>query len=729
MATLVLTAVGSALGGPLGRALGAVVGQGIDSLLFAPKPRQGARLTDLKIQTSSYGDAISRIYGSLRVAGVVIWATDLIERRQKRSGGKGQPKVVEYSYNASLAVALSSRPITGVGRIWADGRLLRDTDGRLAEQMKLRVYTGSEDQTVDPLIAAVVGIDRCSAFRGIAYVVIEELDLTAFGNRIPQLSFEVTADPDQVRVTAIAADLAGLVAPEIGPVLAGYAAGGDRVRDLIAPLARWAALGLRSQGPLLQLAPADWAGSDAVDVGLARIHPAATLQVNEDRRAALAKVARAVQVRHYDPARDYQTSQQEADVAGGGAASTMVELPAALSAAAAQQHVRLLAQSAGDRRRQVMVTAGLGAAALPIGQLLPLAVGGGAPSSWRIAERAIGEAGVELTLVEHLPAAVLPVVSGDGGAAILPPALGGGTVSLAVFDVPGDGEVVHSAPVRMIAAASSDPGWRGADLWWLGAADDEGEAIGRITGAAALGQLNQPMAGSTVSLIDWSANIEVVLINDAMQLENVTQARMLAGANLAMIGDEAVQFQRAEAVGERRWRLSGLLRARGGSKGAAHASGTPFVLLGDPAILMLPASFALQAADRGAAIEWRSRGETDSRGETELGTLEVAMGSQAMVPLSPVHGRAHHVGNGDMMLRWIPRSRAGAWWRDSVDVPAGEAVCRWLVTWDSADGVRTATADSSEWLLSAGSFVPGTIARVVQFGDHGASPPLAISLP
>ena len=41
--------------------------------------RRGPRLGDLAVQTSSYGSAIPRIYGRMRVAGTVIWATDLKE--------------------------------------------------------------------------------------------------------------------------------------------------------------------------------------------------------------------------------------------------------------------------------------------------------------------------------------------------------------------------------------------------------------------------------------------------------------------------------------------------------------------------------------------------------------------------------------------------------------------------------------------------------------------------
>src|SRR3546814_5340870 len=89
MATLVLTAVGTAIGGPVGGALGGLLGQAIDrDVLFKPKGRQGPRLTELAVQTSSYGSPIPRLYGTMRVAGSVIWSTDFVETEQEGGGGK-----------------------------------------------------------------------------------------------------------------------------------------------------------------------------------------------------------------------------------------------------------------------------------------------------------------------------------------------------------------------------------------------------------------------------------------------------------------------------------------------------------------------------------------------------------------------------------------------------------------------------------------------------------------
>ena len=93
----------------------------------------------------------------------------------------------------SFAVALCEGPITGIGRIWADGKPM-DLSG-----VTWRWYPGDEAQTADPFIAARMGAANTPAYRGTAYVVFEELALSTYGNRLPQLSFEVfrpLADPD-----------------------------------------------------------------------------------------------------------------------------------------------------------------------------------------------------------------------------------------------------------------------------------------------------------------------------------------------------------------------------------------------------------------------------------------------------------------------------------------------------------------------------------------------------
>jgi hypothetical protein len=194
MATLVLgiagAALGSAFGGVgaiLGRAAGAIAGYVIDGALFGSTRKvEGPRLSDLQVQASTEGAVIPRLYGRTRLAGQIIWATDFEEEVSTESGGKGGPRVsvTEYSYFANFAVALCEGPVARIGRIWADGKLLDQA------AFTFRLHRGGEEQLADSLILARQG-GEAPAYRGTAYVVFEHMPLEDFGNRLPQLSFEV----------------------------------------------------------------------------------------------------------------------------------------------------------------------------------------------------------------------------------------------------------------------------------------------------------------------------------------------------------------------------------------------------------------------------------------------------------------------------------------------------------------------------------------------------------
>jgi len=202
MATLVLSAVGAAAGAQvggavlglsgavLGRAAGAVVGRVIDQRVLGLGSRsvEHGRIDRLRITAAGEGLALTRIWGRMRVPGHVIWASQFAEhngRSRRTKGGLG-PRVSDQSrYTVNLAIALCEGEICGIGRIWADGEEIS------AEDLNLRLYTGSEDQLPDPKIEAIEGPGHAPAYRGTAYVVMEELDLGQFGNRIPAFSFEV----------------------------------------------------------------------------------------------------------------------------------------------------------------------------------------------------------------------------------------------------------------------------------------------------------------------------------------------------------------------------------------------------------------------------------------------------------------------------------------------------------------------------------------------------------
>jgi hypothetical protein len=194
MATLALSVagqfVGGLVGGPIGamagRALGALAGSAVDNALFGEKPQRLAG-SDLQIQGSVEGGGIPRLYGWNRVAGNIVWATELEEIGGESSGGKGLGGGGDEGPNiaANFAIGLCQGEVQRLGRIWADGKPL-ETEG-----LTIRFYNGAETQQVDSLIEAKQGAGNAPAYRGLCYLVFERLPLKQFGNRIPNIAVEL----------------------------------------------------------------------------------------------------------------------------------------------------------------------------------------------------------------------------------------------------------------------------------------------------------------------------------------------------------------------------------------------------------------------------------------------------------------------------------------------------------------------------------------------------------
>lgn len=207
----VLGVVGAGVGAIFGLPLqGWVVGSTIGGLLFPPEQQtqrfDGPRLSDLKVQISTYGRVLPIAYGTVRIAGNVIWSSDLIQvttvTSQEVGEGKASQEVqtTNYSYFINMAVSLCEGEINAVQRIWANNQLIYDLSASANYETyvaskgaarSVRVYKGTETQLPDSLITAAHGAANTPAFRGTSYVVFERLALAKFGNRPPNLEFEV----------------------------------------------------------------------------------------------------------------------------------------------------------------------------------------------------------------------------------------------------------------------------------------------------------------------------------------------------------------------------------------------------------------------------------------------------------------------------------------------------------------------------------------------------------
>ena len=201
MARLVLGAVGamagSFVGGPMGASIGWSIGAALGGLVDPPDAikQQGPRLGDLKLQASSYGAPIPVIYGTVRVAGNVIWASEIRETATTTTeGGKGGPEVetTTYTYAADVAISIGEGELVGVSRLWANNQLVANfstTSTDIAESVVF--YSGTETQLPDPTMESALGVGQVPAYRGQAYIVFENLQLADYGNRVPNFEFEI----------------------------------------------------------------------------------------------------------------------------------------------------------------------------------------------------------------------------------------------------------------------------------------------------------------------------------------------------------------------------------------------------------------------------------------------------------------------------------------------------------------------------------------------------------
>ncbi len=189
--------VKGAIGGSLGRIAFGALGSFIGNTFFGKDKNvssEGQKISEINFQHSDYGRMIPIVYGTIKVYGNIIWASPLKELSKTTTqsmGGKGN-KVrhthTSYDYMISIAIAMCEGPITKVARIWADNRLI---DRSLYDIM---LHKGTEDQMPDPTIESYIGIGKTPAYRGIAYIIFKNLQLSEFGNRIPQFSFEVVRE-------------------------------------------------------------------------------------------------------------------------------------------------------------------------------------------------------------------------------------------------------------------------------------------------------------------------------------------------------------------------------------------------------------------------------------------------------------------------------------------------------------------------------------------------------
>lgn len=203
--------IGGIFGGPVGYAIGSSIGSAIGGYID-PVKVSGPRLTDATAQTSSVGMPIPFGYGIFTTAGNLIWTDKLVEHKKTQRQGKGGgTKTTTYTYTRSYAIGICQGPIYGLKwikrngkKVWTSDPNAPVSDKDFAAQWgkKMKLYLGDEEQMPDATITAKEGSGNVSAFRGLAYIVITDDDLTDAAGAVAQYEFCVQATQPEAYLTS-----------------------------------------------------------------------------------------------------------------------------------------------------------------------------------------------------------------------------------------------------------------------------------------------------------------------------------------------------------------------------------------------------------------------------------------------------------------------------------------------------------------------------------------------
>ncbi len=210
------TLVGGWLFGPVGAIAGSLLG----AWLFPQKNDMGP-LEKTRVQSSSYGEPIHQVWGTMRVGGTVFWPLDLTLDEFVIPGTKGGWWIFEYqktpprkARRATWAVEFCEGPADAVEQILFNGEIVYDISSTAsattrANSMKLltansngiRIHLGTADQEQDAFMLTKQDASVLPAYRNRVYAVFINWNLEPHGNNLPLVNARVVThgkvEPDR----------------------------------------------------------------------------------------------------------------------------------------------------------------------------------------------------------------------------------------------------------------------------------------------------------------------------------------------------------------------------------------------------------------------------------------------------------------------------------------------------------------------------------------------------
>lgn len=608
--------------------------------------------------------------------------------------GFATPDQKYYTYDCTFGLFLVDRtfddPVEGILKLWANGKTIFngteeileekfDADGRLIRRKygknkylkSLTLYTGHEDQDVDPIAAD--NWDETSGNIFSCYIVLHELQLAFAGNSVPPVEGLV-----QVKTNESLAEAAESICA---------AAGFDTEREV----STTALTGYLLQGYALTSETTCWDalkpllpvfGVDAAEVsGQVRFY-----RRSQSMRAVIPtdqmgsymfgdsapekflfkrdndlSLPQETSLTFVDPARDYQPNTATSSRTEGDANSNVaVTIPVVLSASEGASAVALMHWDAWLGRTALSFTltdqwmgieAGLAYGIPFAGQVLP----------YRITRKLRGANGIiEVEALSDESVTYTANVAGSSGTLPDDEDTTFPETRLVIIDGP------------LLSDSHDDYGYYvvmgGGAGWTRGRVEisDDGVTFVRVIDqpySAVMGDVTGTLAaGSTTGLddtLDTTTVLTVETLHSEMEFVSATDAELDSWKNFgAVVNDgvvEYLQWKTATQVGPTTWQLTNLRRGRRGTDWAIglHSSGAQFADLtnGDGVYRIV----------YGDTSEWGNeftfRGVTLHQDEADADTQTFTNTGEGKRPFSPVNVEGSWDGSNNLTVTCDLRSR------------------------------------------------------------------------
>ncbi len=221
-----------------------------------------------------------------------------------------------------------------------------------------------------------------------------------------------------------------------------------------------------------------------------------------------------------------------------------------------------------------------------------------------------------------------------------------------------------------VAAGGYLPGWQGCVIY---KSNDSGLTYSQLTNAitneSIIGYTQNALGNFLSGNIFDETNVLTVFINNSsLSLSSQTEINVLNGANVALVGNELIQFKNAVQIQSNIWKLSGLIRGKQGTDWAmsSHTINERFILLNTSSINILQSPSSEYDLLRYYKAPSKNESLTDAEAISFTNT------DIAQECLSPVQIGGGRDSSGNITINWIRRGRINNSWQNYIDIPLGE---------------------------------------------------------